>query len=266
MAQRVAIARALAGDPELLIADEPSTTALDVTVQAEILELFRELQSERGMAILLVAHDWGVIADLCDRAVVMYAGQIVERAELSTNIRSPWHPYTEALLASNPYASDGGLLPTIPGAVPKPGSSLKAVTSIPGAGTQQRSAVPTQYHYGRPRPIGKRGAYTTRTSSRGERRHSHYARYLTKSNLTVVYRPGRQQLRRWGPSTASVSRSVLVRRSRSGRSVGLGKDDNRTVDLLGLAPIAERTPGFDGEDVTNAQYKRRRGSARGLLS
>src|SRR5205809_7862969 len=71
MAQRVAIARALAGEPKLLIADEP-TTALDVTVQAEILGLLRELQQERGMAILLVTHDWGVVADLCTRAVVMY--------------------------------------------------------------------------------------------------------------------------------------------------------------------------------------------------
>jgi peptide/nickel transport system permease protein len=78
MAQRVAVARALAGEPELLIADEP-TTALDVTVQAEILELIRELQTTRRMAVLVVTHDWGVVADLCDRVVVMYAGQIIER-------------------------------------------------------------------------------------------------------------------------------------------------------------------------------------------
>ena len=81
MAQRVAIARALAGEPELLIADEP-TTALDVTVQAEILDLLRELQRARQMAVLIVTHDWGVVADLCDRVVVMYAGQVVERADV----------------------------------------------------------------------------------------------------------------------------------------------------------------------------------------
>jgi peptide/nickel transport system permease protein len=122
MAQRVAIARALAGEPKLLIADEP-TTALDVTVQAEILELLRELQQERGMAILLVTHDWGVVADLCDRAVVMYAGQVVEQAALRPLFRQPLHPYTRALLVSDPHnAPEGDLLPFIPGAVPKPGA------------------------------------------------------------------------------------------------------------------------------------------------
>jgi peptide/nickel transport system ATP-binding protein/peptide/nickel transport system permease protein len=122
MMQRVAIARALAGDPSLLIADEP-TTALDVTVQAEILELFRSLQQERTMAILLVTHDWGVVADLCDRAVVMYAGQVVERADLLSLVRNPLHPYTRALLASNPrQAYDAEDLQTIPGAVPRPGA------------------------------------------------------------------------------------------------------------------------------------------------
>jgi peptide/nickel transport system permease protein len=122
MAQRVAIARALAGSPRLLIADEP-TTALDVTVQAEILDLLREIQTSQGMAILLVTHDWGVVADLCQRAVVMYAGQVVERADVSPVFREPLHPYTAALLAADPHHSaEGGILPTIPGAVPAPGS------------------------------------------------------------------------------------------------------------------------------------------------
>ena len=121
MAQRVAIARALAGEPKLLVADEP-TTALDVTVQAEILDLLRELQQEREMAILLVTHDWGVIADVCDRAVVMYAGQVVEQAALSPLFQGPLHPYTQALLASNPHhAVKFEQLPTIPGSVPRPG-------------------------------------------------------------------------------------------------------------------------------------------------
>jgi peptide/nickel transport system permease protein len=121
MAQRAAIARALIGDPKLLIADEP-TTALDVTVQAEILDLLRDLQRDRGMAVLLVTHDWGVVADLCDRAVVMYAGQIIERGNVRQIFRSSLHPYTRALLASNPHAADGqSVLPTIRGTVPKPG-------------------------------------------------------------------------------------------------------------------------------------------------
>ncbi len=121
MAQRVAIARALAGEPRLLIADEP-TTALDVTVQAEILELLRQIQRERRMAILLVTHDWGVVADLCDRAIVMYAGQVVERAPMAPLFHGPLHQYTSALLAANPHhAPEARTLPTIPGTVPQPG-------------------------------------------------------------------------------------------------------------------------------------------------
>jgi peptide/nickel transport system permease protein len=120
MAQRVAIARALAGEPKLLIADEP-TTALDVTVQGDILELLRELQRDRQMAILLVTHDWGVVADICDHAVVMYAGEVVERAEVTAMFTAPLHPYTEALLASNPHnAPEEAALPSIPGVVPQP--------------------------------------------------------------------------------------------------------------------------------------------------
>jgi peptide/nickel transport system permease protein len=122
MAQRVAIARALAGGPRLLIADEP-TTALDVTVQAEILDLLREVQISQGMAILLVTHDWGVVADLCQRAVVMYAGQVIERARVYPVFHEPLHPYTAALLAADPHnGAEDGLLPTIPGTVPPPGS------------------------------------------------------------------------------------------------------------------------------------------------
>jgi oligopeptide/dipeptide ABC transporter ATP-binding protein len=120
MAQRVAIALALAGDPELLIADEP-TTALDVTVQAEILTLLRGLRSRLGMAIVLVTHDWGVLADLCDRAAVMYAGEIVEQADIADLYRAPRHPYTAGLLAANPHrAPVGDLLPAIAGSVPPP--------------------------------------------------------------------------------------------------------------------------------------------------
>jgi peptide/nickel transport system permease protein len=121
MAQRVAIARALAGQPRLLIADEP-TTALDVTVQAEILGLLRELQDEQQMATLFITHDWGVVADVCDRAVVMYAGQVVEQADVGPMLHEPMHPYTEALLAANPHnVTEVELLPTIRGDVPQPG-------------------------------------------------------------------------------------------------------------------------------------------------
>lgn len=121
MAQRVGIAAALAGDPDLIIADEP-TTALDVTVQAEILDLLREL-SRQGTAVILVTHDWGVLADLCDRAVVMYAGEIVEKASVVDLVAQPSHPYTAALLRANPsHAEPGAPLPSIEGVVPAPGS------------------------------------------------------------------------------------------------------------------------------------------------
>lgn len=120
MAQRVAIAMALAGDPDLLIADEP-TTALDVTVQAEILDLFRELQSNREMSILLVTHDLGVVADACHRAYVMYAGHIVESCDVARMFDQPRHPYTVGLRASTPSRTQARkTLPAIPGRVPDP--------------------------------------------------------------------------------------------------------------------------------------------------
>jgi peptide/nickel transport system permease protein len=123
MAQRVAIARAIAGRPELLIADEP-TTALDVTLQAEILTLLRTLKEQTGMAILIVSHDWGVVADLCDRAIVMYAGQVVEQAPIRDLFASPAHPYSRLLLAASQSLAadhaDAAQLPTIPGTIPAP--------------------------------------------------------------------------------------------------------------------------------------------------
>jgi peptide/nickel transport system permease protein len=122
MAQRVATALALAGRPKLLIADEP-TTALDVTVQAEILALLRRLQRETGMAILLITHNWGVVADLCDRTIVMYAGQIVETAGSQELFDQPFHPYTLGLLESHPSLAEAGSpLAAMRGGVPSPGS------------------------------------------------------------------------------------------------------------------------------------------------
>jgi len=118
--QRVMIAIALANEPQLLIADEP-TTALDVTIQAQILDLLRSLQRELGMAVLFVTHDLGVIADLCDRVVVMYAGQIVEQASVYDLFESPHHPYTEGLLNAMPQVGRADVpLTVIPGQVPLP--------------------------------------------------------------------------------------------------------------------------------------------------
>ncbi|HEY8548096.1 MAG TPA: dipeptide/oligopeptide/nickel ABC transporter permease/ATP-binding protein [Acidimicrobiales bacterium] len=120
MAQRVAIAMALGAQPRLLIADEP-TTALDVTTQAEVLDLFRKLQDELSMAVILVTHDLGVLADLCTRAVVMYAGEVVETGPVGELLSRPLMPYTDGLLRSDPHlATPSGRLPTISGTVPAP--------------------------------------------------------------------------------------------------------------------------------------------------
>ena len=122
MAQRANIALAIAGRPRLLIADEP-TTALDVTLQAEILALLRDLQRSTGLAILLITHDWGVVADMADRVAVMYAGQIVEQADVDTAFMRPRFPYTLALMAADPSTADrAARLPTVAGRVPPPGS------------------------------------------------------------------------------------------------------------------------------------------------
>ncbi len=118
MAQRVMIAMALACTPELLIADEP-TTALDVTIQAQILDLMRTLQSGLGMAIILITHDLGMVAEMAERIAVMYAGQIVEEAEVRTLFKEPLHPYTVGLLGSVPVlGQDKDMLASIPGNVP----------------------------------------------------------------------------------------------------------------------------------------------------
>jgi oligopeptide/dipeptide ABC transporter ATP-binding protein len=122
MRQRVMIAMALACDPSLLIADEP-TTALDVTIQAQILELMRDLQARLGTSIILITHDLGVIAEMADDVAVMYAGKVVERADVRTLFASPQHPYTLGLLDSIPKLElERERLSTIEGSVPHPSS------------------------------------------------------------------------------------------------------------------------------------------------
>ncbi len=137
MRQRVMIAMALSCNPALLIADEP-TTALDVTVQAQILEMLDELQAEFGTAILLITHDFGVVAETVERVAVMYAGQIVEEATVDELFAHPLHPYTVGLMASIPQLDQplpaGRMLPTIPGQVP-------SLTNLPqGCAFQDRCA------------------------------------------------------------------------------------------------------------------------------
>ncbi|GIO07767.1 dipeptide/oligopeptide/nickel ABC transporter ATP-binding protein [Brevibacillus reuszeri] len=131
MRQRVMIAMAMSCNPKLLIADEP-TTALDVTIQAQILDLMRELKEKHNTAIMMITHDLGVVAEMCDRVVVMYAGKVVEEADVVTLFTNPKHPYTQGLMKSIPRL-DGTeqRLYSIKGSVPIPGSLRKGCTFAP---------------------------------------------------------------------------------------------------------------------------------------
>lgn len=120
MCQRIMIAIAMACNPDLLIADEP-TTALDVTIQAQIMELIKDLQKQTNMSVILITHDMGVVAEMCKRVIVMYAGEIVEDAEINELFEHPRHPYTKALLDSIPSLTvKRDYLPYIHGTVPNP--------------------------------------------------------------------------------------------------------------------------------------------------
>ena len=130
MRQRVMIAMALSCRPELLVADEP-TTALDVTIQAQVLDLMRKLQKEFGTAIMFITHDLGVIREVCDRVVIMYCGEIVETAKVEELFANPSHPYTNGLLKTLPQRGVKDRLPTIPGMVPPAGKFPKGCVFAP---------------------------------------------------------------------------------------------------------------------------------------
>ena len=131
--QRAMLALALAAEPTLLIADEP-TTALDVTVQAEVLDLLRDLRRRFSLSVLLITHDLGVIAEMADRVAVMYCGRIVEHASVAELFKSPAHPYTRGLLASIPGVQSGDRLAAIPGTVPPLGKFGAGCTFAPRCG------------------------------------------------------------------------------------------------------------------------------------
>jgi oligopeptide/dipeptide ABC transporter ATP-binding protein len=151
--QRVMIAMALACHPKLLIADEP-TTALDVTIQAQILELLARLRDELGMAILLITHDLGVVAEYADEVIVMYAGKLAEWADVRGLFRRPRHPYTQGLLGSMPRLSgSAGPLPTIPGTVPSP---LARLPGCPFAGRCPRAIARCREVFP---PLARRGGH-----------------------------------------------------------------------------------------------------------
>ena len=130
MRQRVMIAMALACRPELLIADEP-TTALDVTIQAQILDLMRGLQKDMGTAIAFITHDLGVVYEMCDRVLVLYCGEVMEEAKVEELFGNPKHPYTDGLMSTLPKFDQPGKLPTIPGTVPPSGKYPKGCVFAP---------------------------------------------------------------------------------------------------------------------------------------
>jgi peptide/nickel transport system ATP-binding protein len=144
MQQRVMIAMALASEPRLLIADEP-TTALDVTIQAQIIELLRDLRQRLGMSILLITHNLGIVGDLADRVAVMYAGRIVEEAPARDLLQRPLHPYTRALMRSVPRLGGAhGRLASIPGAVPMLGQMPPGCRFHPRCDTAQSGCAVTE--------------------------------------------------------------------------------------------------------------------------
>ncbi len=160
MAQRVALALALAGKPDLLIADEP-TTALDVTVQAEMLALLRRLARETGMAVLLITHDWGVVADVCDRTIVMYAGQVVERGDVQDLFERPLHPYTLGLLRSHPsLARAGQPINALSGRVVQPGAWPAGCRFAPRCGFADDACQAGPIPSPSAASAGRRDAYT----------------------------------------------------------------------------------------------------------
>ena len=141
MRQRVMIAIAVACRPKLLIADEP-TTALDVTIQSQILELLRDLQREIGMSVILITHDLGVVAEFAQRVVVMYAGRVVESAPVGALFARPMHPYTEGLIRAVPNLDeDVYRLPTIPGNIPDPSESIAGCRFNPRCREAVRSCM-----------------------------------------------------------------------------------------------------------------------------
>jgi len=142
MQQRVMIAIALASEPKLLVADEP-TTALDVTIQAQILELLRDLKARLGMSLLLITHNLGIVGDMADRVAVMYAGQIVELGPALEVLRRPLHPYTRALIASVPKLSNSApRLAGIPGVVPRIGHFPDGCRFAPRCGIARAECLP----------------------------------------------------------------------------------------------------------------------------
>ncbi|MEM0907452.1 MAG: ABC transporter ATP-binding protein, partial [Pseudomonadota bacterium] len=267
MRQRVLIAMALASEPELLIADEP-TTALDVTVQAGILDLLAELQQRLSLSVLMITHDLGVVAKLCDRVAVMYAGEIVEDGPAAQMLSQPMHPYTAGLLSATPSLFDQrSRMTTIKGQPPDLRTIKTACSFRPRCANQTEAcaiAPPlTSLGAGRGRlacyhPMTAPPASPTAEAPNGAERPQSAAPLVSVRDLTVTFPLGartlfgRQELLR---AVDGVSFDImpgetlgLVGESGSGKTT-LGRA------LIGAAPIASGTVRFEGEDITHASRR-----------
>jgi oligopeptide/dipeptide ABC transporter ATP-binding protein len=274
MAQRIGIAAALAGDPALLIADEP-TTALDVTVQAEVLSLLAHLRKTMGMAVLLVTHDFGVLAEVCDRAVVMYAGEVVETAPVTDLLADPAMPYSAALLQSNPVTAPlGAYLPSIGGTVPAPHEWPV------GCHFQDRCVLATPRCAVAPVPVFRISAERTSRCLRvdelgdlleiGARTEAipHFLRspeaagepLLEIEGLSVIYTAGKDRQKAVDDVTLSL---------RQGRTLGLVGGSGAGKSTLGAAVLGLVEPSdgriaFDGRDITHLPRPERRALTRDI--
>ncbi|WP_317986015.1 ABC transporter ATP-binding protein [Streptomyces sp. 5-10] len=273
MRQRVMIAAALVNEPELVIADEP-TTALDATVQAQVLELLAELQREMGMAVVLVTHDFGVIGQMCSRVVVMYRGRVVEQGPTDRILTTAQHPYTRALVASVPRMDDtpGTRLATVPETVaalvgPVDEESLAdpalRIPSGAPAGNPARPATPDRGPGRSPgggmgaEPLVGPGAEPRFGKGRGGEDPLLQVRSLTVTYPGTLTRPPLKAVDDVDFAIAPGESFGLVGESGSGKS---------TISrvLLGLQRAGSGSVHFDGEDITRATRRRRRELAAGI--
>lgn len=279
MRQRVVIAIALANEPTLLIADEP-TTALDVTIQAQILRLLLKLRTELGVAIAIITHDMGVVAEMCSRVAVMYGGRIVEQGTVEQVLERPRHPYTAALLAAMPRIDDahiGKRLPAIPGSPPDPAAlpagcsfaprcrfveascreGLPELLQIGGAGqlsacfVSHRGVDITAPVGGSPVPTGSGTAQMTTAAE--VVRSANAVAALEVEDLRVDVGSRRRGLfRRDAPVFAVDSVSLSVHAGETLGLVGESGCGKSTLSrsIVGIAAIAGGSVSIDGQDVT----------------
>ena len=270
MAQRVAIAVAIAGRPELIVADEP-TTALDVTLQSEILALLRDLQEPPGLAILLITHDWGVVADIGDRVVVMYAGEVVEQADVATAFKRPRFPVHRSTAGGQPKhrTRSASRLPTWPGVFPRP------VRGPTGCRFADRCSVYHRRLHGRLAPVtGNRIGFAHPVRARHRARRAGGAAVMTAQTRRV---PRRCRRRCWSSTTSRSDFAAAAANrctSRSTASICASNADaplawsaNRAQAsrrwpelVLGLVPVMSGRVRFLGADITNLERRRAAGT------